>query len=163
MTVIHAATTDDLTEITRLWGDYQRESHARGDFECPTVRTLAWYLGRFLSILYGLERGLILLAESPDGPVGVLVAIEMQMRVDHRLGQLVEGLGTYVDPDWRGQGISRRLHREAIQRLGEMGFETYLASHQPSSPGGLAMLESAGARTLQTLTVLSLKGATAAN
>jgi GNAT superfamily N-acetyltransferase len=100
--VIRPANTDDIELLRPLVQAYSEETAAQG-----VERNDALLLD---AIIYGIRAGeAVVVAESAGDLIGFCAWVHLPMIPPGK----VEGLGTYVMPEWRGAGVSSGLRAAA--------------------------------------------------
>lgn len=109
--IIRLATTDDVEQLRELVVAYGEEVEERG-----TERNDALLLD---AIVYGVRAGeAVVVAEHLEDIVGWCAWVHLPMSPRTKC----EGLGTYVTPEWRHDGVSRKLRDFAERHATALGY-----------------------------------------
>jgi L-amino acid N-acyltransferase YncA len=87
----------------------------------------------------------VIVAEAEGRVVGwgSLNAFNPRPAYDH-----VADFSVYVEREWRGRGVGRALLERLIARAREIGYHKLVLSAFPFNPGGMALYERMGFRTV---------------
>ena len=107
-----------------LWEEYLAEHEKLGSDIKATDRSLDFFGELFEAYIAGALRGTVLIAREYDKPVAVLMWGQLPQGGFDRVNEdVANGWGAYTAPDYRRQGISRRLRLRAIEEMDLLGIE----------------------------------------
>jgi GNAT superfamily N-acetyltransferase len=118
--IIRPATTDDMLDLVPLFWDMLKELDQYGHDMLPTANN-AWMFCRDV-LEPGLVDGTVIVAEEKGQVLGALFWTLSDSGYETRHKAAV-GYGTYVKPDWRGQGLATQMRQIGICRLKQLGVE----------------------------------------
>lgn len=102
------------------------------------------------AIVEAMSRGVCLVAGTPA--VAWTAAIDCTMPWPTIYGKMAIGLGTYVAPEHRRQGIAKSLRLALQEKLTDMGYDTLIGSvHTDNKAGRESLVEEIGFTPYQTL------------
>lgn len=122
----------DLPDLERMmiqltWGITPAEDRAAVGFE-PIARSAV----RTLHQMLGAPGGTAVVAEDGGRPVGfLLVSLQQDDRTGQMLGYLAD---IYIDPAYRGRGLSKPMERMAVEHLRQLGMRhvyVWVHAHNP--------------------------------
>lgn len=102
------------------------------------------------AIVGAVSRGVCLIAGTPA--VAWTAAIDCEMPWPTIYGKTAIGLGTYVEPGHRRQGIAKSLRLSLQEKLTDMGYDTLIGSvHTDNKAGMKSLVEDIGFTPYQIL------------
>ncbi len=126
--MIRSATIRDRPQFLYLWGKFLSDQRKNGSHLLDTPRNLHQFQGYFESYTFGALHGMVLFwhPEGEPEPVAVVMAGEEAHPSvwETDLGRMAILWGVWVDPEFRGQGITAKLFARAKVLGEEIGFET---------------------------------------
>lgn len=131
MEVRVAESKGDVAEVRQLWREYWEAFGLPMDFQ-GFREELAGLPGA-----YGREGGVLLLASYKDEPAGTIG----MRRLDKTFGELKR---LYVRPQFRGQGLARRLLKAVIERARAVPYDCLYGDTLPVMMEALSLYERAG-------------------
>jgi L-amino acid N-acyltransferase YncA len=138
---IRAATGADAAAICRIYNQGIQDRVAPLEAEERTPAERAQWLGA-----HG-PRHPVLVAEGDGGVVGwaSLNVFNARRAYDH-----VADLSLYVERDWRGRGVGRRLLEALVARARELGYHKLVLAAFPWNEAGMRAYGRAGFREVGT-------------
>jgi phosphinothricin acetyltransferase len=134
---IRAATGDDAAAICRIYNQGIQDRVATLETEERTPEERAeWLRARG-------PRHPVLVAEGEGGVVGWASLNVFNAR---RTYEHVADLSLYVERDWRGRGVGRRLLEALVARAGELGYHKLVLAAFPWNEAGMRAYGRAGFR-----------------
>lgn len=126
--MIRQATLDDRPEFLRLWQAYLTTQRKEGNYLWDNLHNLHLFLGFFEAYVQGSLKGCVVLCqpEEVDHPVGVAMGGQTVDRPEWEtdLGETAILWGLYVEPEYRGRGISAKLFQRAREYGLSVGIQT---------------------------------------
>lgn len=137
---IRLATTDDLEALRGLVEAYTEETAQHGTERQPALLLDA--------ILYGIRSDeAVVVAEQFDDVVGFCAWVHLPMSPDGK----VEGLGTYVTPEWRLDHVSERMRQAARAHAVKRGYRYVDGVAADGNEAGLRSVLNMGFRAVGVL------------
>ena len=126
---IFIAAPRDRGAFSLLWAEYLAEHEKLGSDIRATDRSLEFFEALFDAYVRGALRGVVLVARWYDKPVAVLMWGELPQSAFDRVNEdVANGWGAYTSPDYRRQGVSRRLRSRAIEEMVKQGITTVMGT-----------------------------------
>lgn len=118
---VREAKDNDLDRglFATLWKEFLEDQFAKGSHIRPTDENVKVFLNIYDNYLSGKFAGVVLFV----GLDAVCMMGDTGNVFDSTYGKIAKGWGTYVRPNKRGQGISKRLREAGYNKLREMGFD----------------------------------------
>lgn len=133
------ASKDDRDDFLRLWLAFLEEGVAQGSHLMADDHNLGIFMQYFDAYVSGQLRGVATLwyPDESHSPVGALLAGEQFGTFEWHIGtpELATMWGIYVEPEYRGNGVSVGLGlygARAAQKLGFPGAKTGVRTNNPS-------------------------------
>lgn len=126
-----AESTGDIAAVRELWLEYWESIGLPMDFQCFGEERMG------LPGVYGAAGGALLLALSGDGPAGTIAL----RRLDGKSGEVKR---LFLRPQYRGQGLAKRLLGAVIERATTMQYEWLYADTLPSMKEALSLYAGVG-------------------
>lgn len=140
----------DTLELWPLVKAYLTEMREMGSEIEPTDRSVNFMVDLAFNLCESTSGyGLVAVNDQMD-MVGFTIAGEIVLPYDHDMGRVACGYGTYVDPMYRGGGVSDELRLHLRNWLRRVGFNTIVgAAHDKNSVGLKSALKTS--RATQTI------------
>jgi len=123
---IREAKERDLGLFRKLWKAFLTEQRERGAAMLPNDHNMEMFDGLFnLYVVEKSFKGFILFV----GEQAVLMAGNPGNIFETSLGEVAYGWGAYVAPEYRGKKIGKELYAAAKEKIMEMGFDHFCATH----------------------------------
>jgi len=128
--MIHEATLTDRPHFMRLYSEFQKSQSEKGSHFLPSIHNLNLSKGMFESYAMGKTEGFTLLwtPKDKESPVALLLAgmelLPSPWELD--LGKTAILWAVYVEPEYRGQGITMKLFQKARELGIGIGIETII-------------------------------------
>jgi GNAT superfamily N-acetyltransferase len=151
---IRRATIKDRATFLGLWKEFMLEQEKLGSPVRVTDDNLRLYANLFESYEIGSLFGACLLAYQKDRPVGLILAGEQPpggLPLETKYGKSATLWGVYVQPEYRRQGIAKKLQDAGPTVLRTMGFKTLFSSLIYGSEIATANALSWGVRPVETI------------
>ena len=152
--IIRLATNDDLPAIQAELPHFLKELQPFGSLvACDDVNVnLLLFVVR-----QAIDRGDPVVVAERDGQIVgfcLWTQLDTPLRYDRKV---LHGLGTFVVPAFRKQGISDLIRSLAEGIARDKGYESILGSVHPSNVAGVASLEGHGWKTVHCVVVKDLR------
>jgi GNAT superfamily N-acetyltransferase len=121
----------DIGAVRGLWREYWGSFGLSMDFQGFGEELQG------LPGVYGADGGALLLAKCQGEPAGTIAL----RRLDARSGEVKR---LYLRPQYRGQGLGRRLLEAVVERAAGMGYESLYADTLPGMTDALSLYQRAG-------------------
>lgn len=126
--MIREATLNDRAPFSRLWMEFLKDQHEKGSHILPSIANLARARNMMEVYSQGTADGLTLFwyPKGREEPVGVVLAGTQLPPSDWEtdLGRVAMLWGVYVEPEYRGQGITMKLFKRAMEIGIGQGYTT---------------------------------------
>ena len=126
----------DIGAVRGLWREYWESFGLSMDFQ--------GFGGELQGLpgVYGADGGVLLLAKCQGEPAGTIAL----RRLDATSGDSTSGevKRLYLRPEYRGQGLGRRLLEAVVERAAGMGYESLYADTLPGMTDALSLYQRAG-------------------
>lgn len=151
--MIRKAHPVEVKGFSQLWLEFLIEHKEEGSETLPTGETMRFVRQLFHEYTSGFIGGVALVADigGNDFAGGLLWGSRGMSPVDTTWGNTAFGWGTYVRPEYRGDGLGSQLVAEGLSQLTAQGFDTIVLTPLVGNDRSLKMLERAGFTPHQTL------------
>jgi GNAT superfamily N-acetyltransferase len=123
---VREAKERDLGLFRKLWKAFLTEQRGRGAAMLPSSHNMEIFDALFnLYVVEKSFKGFILFV----GEQAILMAGNPVSEFESSLGEVCYGWGAYVAPEYRGKKIGKELYSVAREKILEMGFDHFCATH----------------------------------
>lgn len=157
MAVVRPAEERDREQVLRLFDALIEELAPMGGHLRAGPRTSAWVEAALEAALE--KRGACFVAEAGEALVAVSLACAAELPFDTAFGSAALGIGTYVAPAHRKNGLADLLYGSMAAVLSARGFTTYLAGFLLGNERSGRALARAGFVPYEASLVMPLVGA----
>ena len=141
-----AESDSDVAAVRELWREYWESFGLSMDFQGFGEELQG------LPGVYGAQGGALLLAMSADQPAGTIGL----RRLDLRSGEVKR---LYLRPQFRGQGLGRRLVEAVMDRARALGYGSVYADTLPVMTDALSLYQRMGFERVEAYTQAPTPGA----
>ena len=113
----------DRADFVRLWSKYLMHLDKRGSILPANETTLGLYTDLWQNIVTGNMVGISLII--PDTAVCLWGPA---LPIPTKLGRAIQGQGTFVREERRGEGIGSRMYDVGFAALRDMGFSLFIGA-----------------------------------
>lgn len=112
----------DIASFRTLWQGFMEQQHEEGSLQLPNEYNLDLYTNLFKAYLSGEATGLVLFVTDGTKDVGVYMDGVIVGGFELSIGTYTMMWGTYLEPEYRGRGITHQIGDAAMKWTLEKGF-----------------------------------------